>query len=176
MLSTMTPMRETEPGSVSAALLAHLRQDIAAAGGWIPFDRFMHTALYTPGLGYYARGDSPIGLMPAGPPGAGPNGAAGSDFVTAPVLSPFFGRALAAQVAQGLQAAQADEVHEFGAGTGALAQQILDALGERVRRYTIVEVSGALRAQQRQALARFGERVQWAEEMPQAMRGVVLGN
>jgi hypothetical protein len=37
MLSTMTPMRETEPGSVSAALLAHLRQDIAAAGGWIPF-------------------------------------------------------------------------------------------------------------------------------------------
>jgi SAM-dependent MidA family methyltransferase len=172
----MTPMRETEPGSVSAALLAHLRQDIAAAGGWIPFDRFMHTALYTPGLGYYARGESPIGLMPAGPPGAGPSGAAGSDFVTAPVLSPFFGRALAAQVAQGLQVAQADEVFEFGAGTGALAQQILDALGEQVRRYTIVEVSGGLRAQQREALARFGERVQWADAMPQAMRGVVLGN
>ena len=176
MLSTMTPMRETEPGSVSAALLAHLRQDIAAAGGWIPFDRFMHAALYTPGLGYYARGESPIGLMPAGSPGAGPNGAAGSDFVTAPVLSPFFGRALAAQVAQGLQVAQADEVFEFGAGTGALAQQILDALGERVRRYTIVEVSAAMRAQQRAALARFGERVQWADALPQAMRGVVLGN
>jgi SAM-dependent MidA family methyltransferase len=172
----MTPMRETEPGSVSAALLAHLQQDIAAAGGWIPFDRFMHTALYTPGLGYYARGASPIGLMPAGAPGAGPHGAAGSDFVTAPVLSPFFGRALAAQVAEGLQAAQADEVFEFGAGTGALAQQVLDALGERVRRYTIVEVSGALRVQQRAALARVGERVQWADAMPQAMRGVVLGN
>ena len=168
-----------EPGSVSAALLAHLRQDIAAAGGWIPFDRFMHAALYTPDLGYYARGDSPIGLMPSGSPGAGPNGTPGSDFVTAPVLSPFFGRALAQQVAQGLQAAQADEVFEFGAGTGALAQQVLDTLdgqGARVRRYTIVEVSGALRAQQRQALARFGERVQWADEMPQAMRGVVLGN
>jgi len=176
MLSTMTPMRETEPGSVSAALLAHLRQDIAAAGGWIPFDRFMHAALYTPGLGYYARGASPIGLMPHGSPGAGPNGTAGSDFVTAPVLSPFFGRALAAQVAQGLQAAQADEVYEFGAGTGALAQQVLDALGDQVRCYTIVEVSAAMRAQQRQALARFGERVQWAEAMPQAMRGVVLGN
>jgi SAM-dependent MidA family methyltransferase len=175
----MTPMREMEPGSVSAALLAHLRQDIAAAGGWIPFDRFMHAALYTPDLGYYARGDSPIGLMPAGSPGAGLNGTPGSDFVTAPVLSPFFGRALSAQVAQALQAAQADEVFEFGAGTGALAQQVLDALdgqGARVRRYTIVEVSGALRAQQRQALARFGERVQWADEMPQAMRGVVLGN
>lgn len=169
-------MRETEPGSVSAALLAHLRQDIAAAGGWIPFDRFMHAALYTPGLGYYARGESPIGLMPAGSPGAGPNGTAGSDFVTAPVLSPFFGRALATQVAQGLQAAQADEVFEFGAGTGALAQQVLDALGDQVRRYTVVEVSAALRAQQRQALARFGERVQWADTMPQAMRGVVLGN
>lgn len=169
-------MRETEPGSVSAALLAHLRQDIAAAGGWIPFDRFMHSALYTPGLGYYARGASPIGLMPAGSSGAGPNCAAGSDFVTAPVLSPFFGRALAAQVAEGLQAAQADEVFEFGAGTGALAQQVLSALGDQVRRYTIVEVSGALRAQQRAALARFGERVQWADAMPQAMRGVVLGN
>lgn len=169
-------MRETEPGSVSAALLAHLRQDIAAAGGWIPFDRFMHTALYTPGLGYYARGESPIGLMPAGAPGAGSNGAAGSDFVTAPVLSPFFGRALSAQVAQALQAAQADEVYEFGAGTGALAQQVLDTLGERVRRYTIVEVSAALREQQRQALARFGDRVQWATALPPVMRGVVLGN
>ncbi len=169
-------MRETEPGSVSAALLAHLRQDIAAAGGWIPFDRFMHTALYTPGLGYYARGASPIGLMPAGFPGAGPDGAAGSDFVTAPVLSPFFGRALSAQVAQALQAAQADEVYEFGAGTGALAQQVLDTLGERVRRYTIVEVSGGLREQQRQALARFGDRVQWATALPPVMRGVVLGN
>ena len=175
----MTLMHETEPGSVSAALIARLREDIAQAGGWIPFDRFMHAALYTPGLGYYARGDSPIGLMPSGSQGAGPNGATGSDFVTAPVLSPFFGRALAAQVAQALRAAQADEVFEFGAGTGALAQQVLDALdgqGARVRRYTIVEVSGALRAQQRQALARFGERVQWADEMPQAMRGVVLGN
>ena len=171
----MTVMRETEPGSVSAALLAHLRQDIAAAGGWIPFDRFMHAALYTPGLGYYARGDSPIGLMPGRPGSAGGFGA-GSDFVTAPVLSPFFGRALAAQVAQGLQAAQADEVFEFGAGTGALAQQLLQTLGEQVRRYTIVEVSGGLRAQQRQRLAAFGERVQWAEQMPQAMRGVVLGN
>ena len=169
-------MREIEPGSVSAALLAHLRQDIAAAGGWIPFDRFMHAALYTPGLGYYARGESPIGLMPAGSPGAGPGGAAGSDFVTAPVLSPFFGRALAHQVAQGLQAAQADEVFEFGAGTGALAQQVLSALGDQVRRYTIVEVSAALRAQQREALAGFGERVQWADAMPQAMHGVVLGN
>jgi len=176
MLSTMTPMRETESGSVSAALLARLRQDIAAAGGWIPFDRFMHAALYTPGLGYYARGESPIGLMPASAPGARSNGAAGSDFVTAPVLSPFFGRALSAQVAQALQAAQADEVFEFGAGTGALAQQVLDTLGEGVRRYTIVEVSAALREQQRQALARFGERVQWATALPPVMRGVVLGN
>ncbi len=183
-------MRETEPGSVSAALLAHLRRDIAAAGGWIPFDRFMHTALYAPGLGYYARGDSPIGLMPGAAPfqPATPGTAAlessrmanhfgaGSDFVTAPVLSPFFGRALAVQVAQGLQAGQADEVFEFGAGTGALAQQLLLTLGERVRRYTIVEVSGSLRAQQRDRLAAWGDRVQWAEQMPQAMRGVVLGN
>ena len=169
-------MHETEPGSVSAALMAELREAIARAGGWIPFDRFMHAALYAPGLGYYARGQSPIGLMPAGAPGAAKAPSGGSDFVTAPVLSPYFGRALSVQVAQALDAAQADEVFEFGAGTGALAQQVMQTLGERVRRYTIVEVSSGLRAQQRDRMATWGDRVQWAQAMPEAMRGVVLGN
>jgi SAM-dependent MidA family methyltransferase len=162
----------SEPGSVSAALGARIAEDIAAAGGWIGFERFMHAVLYTPGLGYYARGELPFGRLP------GPGGQ-GGDFVTAPELSPWFARALAAQVAQGLQAAQADEIYEFGAGSGALAAELLralDARGVPVRRYTIVEVSGGLRARQRERLAAFGARVQWAEAMPAAMRGVVLGN
>lgn len=159
-----------QPGSVSAGLVARLREDIAAAGGWIAFDRFMHQALYAPGLGYYARGAQPFGWFPDRD---------GSDFVTAPELSPWFARALAVQVAQGLRAAEADEVVEFGAGSGALAADLLDALdaaGQSVRRYTIVEISGGLRAQQRQRLSRFGDRVSWVSRWPEAITGVVLGN
>lgn len=160
--------------SVSAALASRLRAEIDAAGGWIGFDRFMHQALYMPGLGYYARGDTPFGHWPAGP-----RAAIGSDFVTAPELSPWFARALALQVAQALQAAQADEVWEFGAGSGALAAALLpalDALGCPVRRYTVIEVSGGLRARQQARLAAFGDRVRWVDTLPRALDGVAIGN
>ena len=146
-----------------------IAREIQAAGGWLPFDRFMHLALYAPGLGYYAHGSPKFGAMPV----------SGSDFVTAPELSPLFGRALAAQVAQSMAATGTDEVWEFGAGTGALAGQLidtLDALGQPLARYTIVDVSGALRARQQARLARFGARVRWADRLPAALRGVVVGN
>lgn len=41
----------------------------------------------------------------------------GSDFVTAPELSPLFARALTAQIAESLAATGTDEVWEFGAGS-----------------------------------------------------------
>ena len=144
--------------------------EIARSDGWIGFDRFMALALYAPGLGYYTRGASQFGTMPAGVKDGG------GDFVTAPVLSPLFGRALAVQVADALEASGTDEVWEFGAGTGALAAQMLEALGDRVRRYTIVDVSGSLRARQQQTLAAFGDRVVWADRLPESLRGVVVGN
>ena len=162
----MSVMRDESGGSVSAAMSAHLRRVITSAGGWIGFDRFMHEALYAPGLGYYARGHLPFGLLPSD----------GSDFVTAPEMSPLFGRALAVQVAQGLQAADAREVVEFGAGSGALAAQLLQALGDRVERYVIVEVSTGLRERQRERLAVFGDRVAWADRWPERIEGVVVGN
>ncbi len=145
---------------------------MAQAGGWLPFDQFMALALYAPGLGYYARGDQQFGHLPPGALGA----AGGSDFVTAPELSPGFGTALARQVAQALDAAGADTVWEFGAGSGALAEQLLEALGARVARYTIVELSSALQARQAQRLARFGSRVQWVQELPPELNGVLVGN
>ena len=162
-------MQGSETGSVSRALGEHIRAEIAAAGGWLPFDRYMAMALYTPGLGYYANAKPKLGRMPSD----------GSDFVTAPELSPLFGRALAAQVAQVLEIAEGDEVFEFGAGSGALAESVLDglaAMGHPLVRYTIVEVSGDLRARQQARLARFGDRVGWADQWPEAMHGVVLGN
>jgi SAM-dependent MidA family methyltransferase len=161
---------EDERASVSAALATSLRGQIGAAiaeaGGWLPFDRFMALALYAPGLGYYARGSRQFGLMPS----------SGSDFVTAPELSPLFGMALAAQVAQALEASGSDTVWEFGAGSGALAAQLLDALGDRVRSYAIVDLSGSLRGRQRERLAAYGARVRWLDALPEAMHGVVVGN
>jgi SAM-dependent MidA family methyltransferase len=100
----------------------------------------------------------------------------GSDFVTAPEMTPLFGQALAVQVADALRATDTDEVWEFGAGSGALAHQLLGALGPKVRRYTIVDVSGTLRERQQEALASFGPQVQWVSELPETMRGVVVGN
>ena len=150
-------------------LPALIARQIAAAGGWLPFERFMHLALYAPGLGYYAHGSRKFGALPE----------SGSDFVTAPELSPLFARALAVQLADSLAATGTDEVWEFGAGSGALAAgliEALDALGQPLARYTIVDVSGALRARQRQRLAAHGARVAWADALPPALRGVVVGN
>jgi SAM-dependent MidA family methyltransferase len=159
-----------EASSVSAAmslgLCGVIDDAIADAGGWLAFDRYMALALYAPGLGYYARDSRQFGLMPS----------SGSDFVTAPELSPLFGRALAVQVSQALQASGSDTVWEFGAGSGALAAQLLDALGDQVRRYAIVDISSSLRARQRERLAAYGNRVLWLEALPEAMHGVVIGN
>ncbi|HDS1775002.1 SAM-dependent methyltransferase [Pseudomonas putida] len=155
-----------EPASLTTALQTHIAKAIADAGGWMGFDRFMQLALYTPGLGYYANQSPKFGAMPA----------SGSDFVTAPELSPTFGRVLARQVRQALDATATDEVWEFGAGSGALAAQLLGALGDRVRRYTIVDLSGSLRARQQATLSAWGERVQWADRLPDQIQGVVVGN
>ena len=154
------------PGSVSATLAEVIAQALSAEGGWLPFSRFMALALYAPGLGYYAHASRKFGLGPA----------SGSDFVTAPELSPLFGRALAAQVGQGLQASGSAALLEFGAGSGALAEQLLDALGDAVQAYAIVDLSGALRARQQARLARFGGRVRWLDRLPEVFDGVIVGN
>ena len=142
---------------------------LEAAGGWLPFDAFMHLALYAPQLGYYAGGQQKLGLGPQD----------GSDFVTAPELSPYFGLTVARQVAEILQATQTDTVWEFGAGSGALAAQIIPALqaaGVALKQYYIVDVSANLRARQQERLAEFGDLVQWVHELPEQMQGVILGN
>src|SRR3954468_24903275 len=92
----------TEASSVTRALSALLRQQIARAGGWLPFDRFMALALYAPGLGYYANTSRKFGALPS----------SGSDFVTAPEMTPLFGQALAVQVRDALQATQTSDVWE----------------------------------------------------------------
>lgn len=157
------------PQPADNAVQSLIQTAIQAAGGWLAFDRFMELALYCPGLGYYANDLRKFGLMQAG----------GSDFVTAPELTPLFGQTLARQVAQALQQTQTDEIWEFGAGSGALAAQLLDALdklGQSVSRYTIVDLSGSLRQRQQERLAAFGAKVRWASELPDTIEGVIVGN
>jgi SAM-dependent MidA family methyltransferase len=162
--------------SLASPLSERITEVIRAEGGWIGFERFMELALYAPGLGYYSRGDRQFGLMPQAD-------GSGGDFVTAPEMSPLFGRALARQVAQALRDSGTREVWEFGAGTGALATQLLltlDELGCAPERYSIVDLSGALRERQARSLAErapgLAERVRWVSALPAAIEGVVVGN
>lgn len=155
-------------------LLDHIQAAIGAAGGWLGFDAFMALALYTPGLGYYANDSAKFGPLPYVVRGG--QRQAGSDFVTAPEMTPLFGQTLARQVAQALQATGTTEVWEFGAGSGALAEQLLQALGDQVRRYTIVDLSSSLRERQQQRLQAFAGKVQWVDTLPDKIEGVVVGN
>lgn len=152
--------------SVTTALHKLIADQVARAGGWLPFDRYMALALYAPGLGYYANTSRKFGAMPG----------SGSDFVTAPEMSPQFGTSLAVQLAEALEKTGTEEVWEFGAGSGALAHTLLQVLHPLVKRYTIVELSASLRERQERALAPFADRVRWVSELPETMQGVVVGN
>jgi len=168
----MRPVDLPEPSPLardaSERLRALIVERIAQAGGWIGFDRYMDAALYEPGLGYYAGGAYKFG----------PEG----DFVTAPEISPLFGECLAGQCLQWFEQAPR-AIFEFGAGSGALAVQLLrelDRLGAGDVEYRIVEVSAALRERQRAALeslpAALSSRVAWLDRWPEAIDGVVIGN
>jgi SAM-dependent MidA family methyltransferase len=150
-------------------MLARVHKAILAAEGWLPFDQFMALALYEPGLGYYANQQPKFGSMPQ----------SGSDFVTAPELSALFGATLAQQVAEALSATGTDEVWEFGAGSGALAHQLLSELkrlGCPLKRYNIMDLSSTLKARQQAKLAEWGHQVQWLNQWPDSLQGVVVGN
>ena len=159
----------TEPHSLTTDMLLRVHKAISNAQGWLPFDQFMAMALYEPGLGYYANQQPKFGSMPQ----------SGSDFVTAPELSPLFGAALAKQVAEALAATGTDEVWEFGAGSGALAQQLLTELkhlGCPLKRYNIMDLSSTLKSRQQAKLAEWGDQVQWLSKWPESLQGVVVGN
>ena len=157
----------------SEALTALIRAEIAGAGGWLPFSRYMELALYAPGLGYYSGGATKFGRRAED----------GSDFVTAPELSPLFAATLARPLAQALADSGTRDLMEFGAGTGKLAAGLLNAfaeLGVPFERYTIVDLSGELRERQRATIEAnapaLASKVKWLDALPQACDGVVIGN
>ncbi len=149
-------------------VLDHLRRRIEEAGGALDFADFMREALYAPGLGYYAAGLPKFG--------------AAGDFITAPEVSPLFGRTLSRQLAEVLAQVEGSLL-EFGAGSGALAAKLLlelERLGRLPARYLILDVSASLREVQRERIGRAAphllERVEWLDAWPQGFTGVMLGN
>src|SRR5690606_21955596 len=150
------------------AMHSHLAEAISAMpDGFMPFEQWMDLALYAPGLGYYAAGNTKFG-------GDLPTG----DFTTAPEMTPVFARVLARQVAQVLEATGTNTVLEFGAGTGALAAALVPALRELgiEPEYLILELSADLAARQAQRLAPMRDSVQWLDALPEAFEGCVIAN
>ena len=149
------PSPDPQALATSRALLERLSAELESAGNWISFARYMELVLYEPGLGYYASGARKLG--------------AGGDFVTAPELSPLFGRTLARQVRELLR--PGDAVLEFGAGSGALAEVLTSEMPGV--EYQVLETSPELKQRQQQKL---GGRVQWLDRLPGRFRGVMLAN
>lgn len=157
-----------------SALLQEMRRrlaaEIAAAGGALPFDRYMEIALYAPGLGYYVNQRRKFGEA--------------GDFVTAPEVSPLFGRCIARQVGECLHRLGGGDVLEVGAGSGRLAADLLselEARGALPRRYCILELGPSLKQAQRQtlqaAVPHLMDRVHWLDGLPlKAFSGVLIGN
>jgi len=164
-LPSPTPEEQAHQGEVTQ----RLREEIAASGGAISFTRFMELALYAPGLGYYAAGKQKFG--------------AHGDFITAPELGPLFARCLARPSRSLLSELGGGDILEAGAGSGALAADLLlelESLGQLPERYFILELSADLRARQTETIRRkaphlFG-RVHWLAGLPREFRGLVLAN
>jgi SAM-dependent MidA family methyltransferase len=153
----------------SERLVERIRAGIAAAGGWIGFAAYMRMVLYEPGLGYYSAGARKLG--------------AEGDFVTAPECAPLFSRCLAVQCGEILRRLGGGEILELGAGSGAMAADLLAELERRgalPERYRILDVSADLRERQRlcieQSVPHLRGRVEWLDRLPDAFTGIIVGN
>ena len=171
MASTLPPP-DVDAQSHSAHLREVIQEQVLAAGGHLPFWKFMELALYAPGLGYYSAGARKFGP--------------GGDFTTAPERSPLFSACVADALTPVLQQLGPDAVFmEIGGGSGAFAETCLakllanDALPAR---YAILEPSADLRERQRERLqARLPpllfELVEWLDgPIQEPWSGVLFAN
>ena len=153
----------------SRRVAEYIGQRIDEAGGSISFAEFMHHALYAPGLGYYTAGSTKFGEE--------------GDYVTAPEVSSLFGRIVARQCAEVLEQVEGGAILEYGAGSGKLAVDILDALARHgclPSKYLILEVSPDLRERQEvyvcEHLPLYADLVEWVDDVPDRLRGVIVAN
>lgn len=136
--------------------------------GPMNFCRFMELCLYHPRYGYYMD--------------RRPKEGKGGDYVTAPTVSPLFGRVVAMRIAQGAPRGPFT-ILEIGGGEGYLALDLLSAIKDRYPEvyrhlsYLSVEVNPYRIQRQRELLGPFRERVRWVSwDEVQGLRGVVLMN
>ena len=163
----ITPSAEEK--SHSLILVEKIKAEIKAHDGQISFAKYMEMALYTPDLGYYTSRTIKFG-------GRG-------DFVTAPEISPLFGATIAKTIIPVLnrlkQGALPLKILEFGAGSGALAESILDALvasNIKIDSYNILDLSADLIERQQDRLKHRNEKINWLTALPQNFDGVILAN
>ncbi len=160
------PLPDADAIEYSSRLIEAIVDRIEARDGVIGFDEYMQMALYEPGLGYYSGDSIKFGAF--------------GDFVTAPEISPLFGGCMAHQaralIAQGCSAS----LLEFGAGSGRLCGQILQALPE-LERYLILDLSAELKRRQQYYLQNLLDpesfaKIEWLAELPRAFDGIVIAN
>jgi SAM-dependent MidA family methyltransferase len=164
------PALSAEEADQSRRMRERVEEAIAAAGGWLSFERYMDLVLYAPGLGYYSAGARKLGN--------------GGDFTTAPEISELFGACVARQCAELLAQLPGASILEIGAGSGALAADLLRRLeraNQLPHRYWILEISADLRSRQREHLKRrvpqLLARIEWLDAPPAAgFDGVVVAN
>jgi len=164
------PIPDEAARQISEALQQRITGRIEAAGGWLSFEDYMEAVLYEPGLGYYSAGAQKFG--------------SGGDFVTAPEISAVFSRCLAGQVAAVLDSSPQGVVLELGAGSGAMAADMLaefEALDAMPAKYLILEPSADLRERQEvlisQRVPHLLNKVEWLDELPdRRIKGVIVAN
>jgi len=161
----------------STPLLQVILQEIEAAGGVLPFRRFMELALYHPGSGYYASGRARIGKE--------------GDFFTSVSVGRIYGRLLASickEAWERLDRPAACTIVEQGANDGSMAADLLGALREwgekeqddsffRAVSYLIVEPFEINKTRQQEKLQAFPE-VRWVsslDDLPE-FTGIHLSN
>src|SRR5687768_3178091 len=169
---SVLPAPDPDALAHSERLRTLIQAQVCAAGGALPFSRFMELCLYAPGLGYYSAGAHKFG--------------AGGDFVTAPELGPLFAACIADAVAPVMrQLGPQAEFVELGGGSGAFAEVVLKrllALDALPARYAILEPSADLRQRQQQRLRErlnplLAELVEWLDAPPQEpWNGVLFAN
>jgi SAM-dependent MidA family methyltransferase len=158
-LSTVNVPPESDP-----TLVARLRAEIARAGGWISFDRFMEAALYDPEHGYYGSGRARVGR--------------GGDFFTSASVGATYGLLLGKRIARWWEESArppAWRLAEQGANDGRLLGDVLASLPETCRaaaEVVVIEPSERARAVQAETLAAIGTSARWLDA-PRSM-GIAL--
>lgn len=143
-------------------LKSHIIEKIRQSGGKIAFSEYMNMALYAPELGYYTGYSHQLGRQ--------------GDFITAPELSPLFGKCIAKSLQAVLLNFKKPIILEFGAGTGKLARTLLEQC-DFIQNYWIIEISPALRKQQEIILEKHLSKITWLEKLPEEkFEGVILAN